>query len=354
MPDGGYAIGVDIGGTKVAAGVVDASGHVLHRSRRDTPHRSRSPRVVEDTIVSAVEELLGVAGHPQDLLGVGVGAAGFVAADRATVVFAPHLSWRDEPLRAALAERLAVPVFVDNDANAAAWAEYRYGAGHGETNLVLVNLGTGIGGGIVLDGRVVRGRFGIAGEFGHMQVVPDGIRCECGNRGCWEQYASGNALVREARALMTADSPVARDLLDRVGGRPGELTGPIVTEAAREGDGLARDLLAEVGRWLGVGIANLAAALDPGTFVVGGGVSAAGELLLGPAREAFRRQLTGRGYRPEADLVLAELGNEAGLVGAADLARLGAAGLAWADAADPAGPGRGDFTPGERTRLHDD
>ncbi|HEX6918124.1 MAG TPA: ROK family glucokinase [Phycicoccus sp.] len=331
MTDGQLAVGVDIGGTKVAAGVVDTAGRVLVRARRDTPHRSTSPRVVEDTIVSAVEEVLGRVG---EVVAVGIGAAGFVAADRATVVFAPHLSWRNEPLRQALGERLEVPIFVDNDANAAVWAEHRFGAGRGESHLVMVNLGTGIGGGIVLDGRVMRGRFGIAGEFGHMQVVPDGIRCECGNRGCWEQYASGNALVREARALMSAGSPVVSDLFDRVGGRPEELTGPLVTEAARDGDPLARELLGEIGRWLGVGIADLAAALDPGTFVIGGGVSAAGDLLLGPAREAFRRQLTGRGYRPEAAIVAAELGNEAGIVGAADLARVGAAGLAWADAAD--------------------
>ena len=216
---------------------------------------------------------------------------------------------------------MTLPVFVDNDANAAVWAEHRFGAGRGESHLVMVNLGTGIGGGIVLDGRVIRGRFGIAGEFGHMQVVPDGIRCECGNRGCWEQYASGNALVREARALMSAGSPVVSDLFDRVGGHPEDLTGPLVTEAARDGDPLARELLSEIGRWLGIGMADLAAALDPGTFVIGGGVSAAGDLLLGPARDAFRRQLTGRGYRPEAAIVAAQLGNEAGLVGAADLAR---------------------------------
>ncbi len=344
MTDGPLAIGVDIGGTKVAAGVVDASGAVLRRARRDTPDRSKSPRVVEDTIVSAVEELLGSG---DDVVAVGIGAAGFVAADRATVVFAPHLSWRNEPLRTALGTRLSLPIFVDNDANAAAWAEHRFGAGRGESHLVMVNLGTGIGGGIVIDGRVFRGRYGIAGEFGHMQVVPDGIRCECGNRGCWEQYASGNALVREARSLMSAGSPVVSDLFERVGGDPDELTGPLVTEAARDGDPLARELLGEIGRWLGVGMADLAAALDPGTFVVGGGVSAAGDLLLDPARQAFRRQLTGRGYRPEAVIVAAQLGNEAGLVGAADLARVGAADLAWADAGDraerrppaaPAGP----------------
>jgi glucokinase len=168
---------------------------------------------------------------------------------------------------------------------------------------------------------VQRGRFGIAGEFGHMQVVPGGHRCECGNRGCWEQYASGNALVREARSLAMAHSPLAGDLLARVDGDVTSLTGPVVTEAARDGDATARELLADVGHWLGVGLANLASAFDPGTFVIGGGVSAAGELLLAPARETFRRQLPGRGYRPEARIVAAQLGNDAGLVGAADLAR---------------------------------
>src|SRR5690349_14457605 len=148
------AIGIDIGGTKVAGGVVDESGVILHRTRRDTPHRSTSPSVVEDTIVESVEELLCQV-EPGDVVAVGIGAAGFVAEDRATVVFAPHLSWRNEPLRAALGRRVSLPTFVDNDANAAVWAEYRFGAGRGETHLVMVNLGTGIGGGIVLDGRVI-------------------------------------------------------------------------------------------------------------------------------------------------------------------------------------------------------
>lgn len=313
------AIGIDIGGTKVAGGVVDAHGQVVARARRDTPHRSKSPQVVEDTIVSVVDELLET--HGADVVAVGIGAAGFVAADRATVVFAPHLSWRNEPLREALCSRVSLPIFVDNDANAAIWAEYRFGAGRGESHLVMVNLGTGIGGAMVLGGQVFRGRYGIAGEFGHMQVVPNGIRCECGNKGCWEQYASGNALVREARALWESGSPTITDELRTIVGSAEDLTGPLITEAARGGDRLACELLGEIGTWLGVGIADLAAALDPGTFVIGGGVSAAGDLLLDPARTAYRAQLTGRGYRPEARIVAAELGNEAGMVGAADLAR---------------------------------
>jgi glucokinase len=316
----GPAIGIDIGGTKVAGGVVDADGQVTHRARRDTPHRSKSPSVVEGTIVEVVAELM-QAVRPEAVVAVGIGAAGFVAADRATVVFAPHLSWRHEPLQQALQKRVAVPIFVDNDANAAVWAEWKFGAAQGETHVMMITLGTGIGGGILINGQVQRGRFGIAGEFGHMQVVPGGHRCECGNRGCWEQYASGNALVREARSLFSANSPIASDLLDRVDGAVGNLTGPLITEAARDGDQTARELLAEIGSWLGVGIANLAAAFDPGMFVIGGGVSAAGDLLLTSARETFKRHLTGRGYRPEARIVVAQLGNDAGLIGAADLAR---------------------------------
>ena len=314
------AIGIDIGGTKVAGGVVDVDGNVIYRARRDTPARSKSPAVVEGTIVEVVTELIQIAG-PGTVAAVGIGAAGFVAADRATVVFAPHLSWRHEPLQEALQKRVSVPIFVDNDANAAVWAEWKFGAAQGQTHVMMITLGTGIGGGILINGQVQRGRFGIAGEFGHMQVVPGGHRCECGNRGCWEQYASGNALVREARSLFSANSPIASDLLDSVEGVVGNLSGPLITQAARDGDPTARELLAEIGNWLGVGIANLAAAFDPGMFVIGGGVSAAGELLLASARETFRRQLAGRGYRPEAGIVVAQLGNDAGLIGAADLAR---------------------------------
>ena len=313
------AIGIDIGGTKVAGGLVAGDGAVLARARRDTPHRSTSPRVVEDVICDVVEQLRATADAPP--VAVGIGAAGFVAADRATVVFAPHLSWRNEPLRDRLAQRIDLPVFVDNDANAACWAEWRFGKAAGETHLVMVTLGTGIGGAVLTDGRIQRGRFGIAGEFGHLQVVPDGHRCECGNRGCWEQYASGNALVREARGLIQAQSPVAADLSALVDGDPRRLTGPMITEAARAGDPLAAELLGEIGTWLGVGLAGLASAFDPGAFVVGGGVSAAGRMLLDPARESFRKHLSGRGYRPEARILGAQLGNEAGMVGAADLAR---------------------------------
>lgn len=314
-------IGIDIGGTKVSGGVLDDDGRILVRTRRDTPDRSNAPRIVEDTIVEVFEELL-VLAEEADLerpATVGVGAAGFVAADRATVVFAPHLSWRNEPLRESLGKRIDLPIVIENDANAALWAEYRFGAARGATHAVMITLGTGIGGALLVGGHLVRGRYGIAGEFGHMQVVPGGQRCECGNRGCWEQYSSGNALVREARGMAMANSPMAADLIAHVGGDVEDLTGPRITDAAKEGDATAVELLAEIGHWLGVGIADLAAALDPEVFIVGGGVSAAEELLLAPARDTFARQLAGRGYRPAARIVTARFGPDAGLIGAATL-----------------------------------
>ena len=210
---------------------------------------------------------------------------------------------------------------MDNDANAAAWAEYRFGAGQGSSVMVCLTLGTGIGGGLVINGQLFRGTYGMAGEWGHMIAVPGGHWCECGNRGCWEQYASGNALVREARELARTKSPTAHRLLELVGGNPDTITGPDITAAAIAGEPNSIELLADVGTWLGRGIANLAASLDPEVVVIGGGVSAAGDLLLLPAQRAFSRTLTGRGFREEARLVLAHFGNDAGLIGAADLAR---------------------------------
>ena len=197
----------------------------------------------------------------------------------------------------------------------------RCGSGKGASVMVCLTLGTGIGGGLVIDGRLFRGTYGMAGEWGHMISVPGGHRCECGNRGCWEQYASGNALVREARELASTNSPMAYRLLELMGGDIEAITGPSVTAAALEGEQTAIELLADVGTWLGQGIANLAAALDPDLFVIGGGVSAAGDLLLVPARRMFSRTLTGRGFRAEARLELAHFRNDAGLIGAADLAR---------------------------------
>jgi glucokinase len=312
---GTLTIGVDIGGTKVAAGVVDERGTIVATTHRATPADDVSR--IEGVIAAAVGELT----SKYDVEAVGIGAAGFVDAQRSTVMFAPNLAWRDEPLKASLQRRLGLPVVVENDANAAAWAEVRFGAGRGADHVVTVTVGTGIGGGIVANGQLLRGQFGAAAEIGHVIVVPDGRRCGCGLQGCWEQYASGRALVREAHELVRVDPDTTGELLRLAGGRPENITGEMVTQAAQAGDGAALRCFEVVGRWLGRGLSGLAAILDPGLFVIGGGVSAAGDVLRAPAAAAFAASLTGRGYRPVAELRIAELGAAAGLVGAADLAR---------------------------------
>jgi glucokinase len=309
------ACGIDVGGTKIAGGVVDESGTIIEELRVESP--ATDAAAIEEAIESLVTQLK--SRHRIET--VGVGAAGYIDKARAVVMFAPNLAWRDLDLKADLEAKLHLPVVVENDANAAAWGEFQFGAGHDVDDLLLVTVGTGVGGGVVLDGSLYRGAFGVGAEIGHMRVVPDGILCGCGNYGCLEMYASGSALVRDVRAAARAGSLLAADLVERAGGDPTEITGPLVTEAARAGDAFAIEHLATVGRWLGEGIASLTAVLDPAVVVVGGGVSAADDLLLEPTRTAFAAQLTGRGHRPMLEIRKARLGNRAGLIGAADLTR---------------------------------
>ncbi|QBR94208.1 ROK family glucokinase [Nocardioides euryhalodurans] len=307
--------GIDVGGTKIAGGVVDEDGTVLEKLRVESP--ATDVDAMEDAIAGLVRELA----SRHDVSAVGVGAAGYVDRDRAKVLIAPNLAWRDIDLKGELEEQIHLPVVVENDANAAAWGEFRYGAGADVDDLLLVTVGTGVGGGLVLDGQVHRGAFGVAAEIGHLRVVPDGLPCGCGRRGCFEQYASGTALDRRARAAAASGDAAASALLERAGGDAAAIDGPMITEVARSGDPFALAQLAELGRWLGAGIASLVAVLDPAVIAVGGGVADADELLLDPVRESFVEHLPGREHRPIAEIRKATLGNTAGLVGAADLAR---------------------------------
>lgn len=310
-------IGVDVGGTKVAAGVVDEDGKILASALRDTPSADAAETV--EVITDIIAELR----DSHDVAAIGVGAAGFIDASRSTVVFAPNLAWRNEPLRASVERASGLPAVIENDANAAAWGEVRFGAGKDVASMVMLTIGTGLGGGIVLDNELYRGQNGMAAEIGHLTVVADGRRCPCGNRGCWERYASGRALVREARDMSDVAPEYGARMLE-LGpgeGEPEGITGPEVTQAAREGDPAALEAFAFVASWLGRGMASLAALLDPAMFVLGGGVSDAGELLRGPAEATFLAHLTAREHRPAPVIALAELGGEAGIVGAADLAR---------------------------------
>src|SRR5207248_2487451 len=253
---------------------------------------------------------------------IGIGAAGWIDAKRRTSLFAPNLAWRNEPLRDEVARHVTVPVVVENDANVAAWAEFQYGAAADATDsMVMFTIGTGIGGALILGGELVRGAHGIAGELGHVTAVPDGHPCGCGKRGCLEQYASGKALVRFARALAAKAPDEAAGLLALAGGDPYKINGPMVTAAARTGDPASLAAFTHIGHWLGLGLADLVQIIDPQVLVVGGGVIDAGDLLLAPARAAFVEVLAQRGRLPVGEVRGALLGNTAGVVGAADLAR---------------------------------
>jgi glucokinase len=304
------AIGIDVGGTKVAGLLVGEDGGIVARKERLTPAED-----VDGTMntIYLVAEALAAGSDP---VAVGVGAAGMVDFAAGAMRSAPNLAWKEVPIRDLVGARTKLPCIVDNDANAAAWGEFRFGAARGYRHLVLVTVGTGIGGGIVADGSLFRGAHGFAAEIGHIIVEPGGPRCGCGNLGCWEQVASGRAIDRLGReeAVRNPGGRVAT----LAGG--GEVTGRHVAEAAREGDGAATAIFAEVGRRLGEGIAGLVNVLDPEVVVVGGGVAEEGELVLEPARTAFVDAVEAPEHRPEVAILAAALGNDAGAIGAAALA----------------------------------
>jgi glucokinase len=308
----GCVIGVDLGGTKLLAGVVDPALGVHHRARRGA--RGADEAEVLETVLSAIREVRDAAERP--IAGVGIGIPSLVDLERGTALSTVHLPLHDVPFRDVMAERLGLPVWVDNDANAALLAEHRAGAARGAAHAVMLTIGTGIGGAVLADGRIVHGARGGAGELGHMVVDLDGPPCPCGNAGCLEALASGTALGREAARVAAAvpDSGLGRA---RAAGRP--ITGMLCTECAHDGDAAARDVVALIGTRLGVGVANLVNALNPEVVVIGGGVIAAGDLLLEPARAVVRE----RALVPSRDdvrIVPSRFGEESGMLGAALLA----------------------------------
>lgn len=312
-----YSIGVDVGGTKVLGGVVNEHGTVLAHARRDTPRQGGS--ALTQAIADVALELM----KDFEVESVGISAAGFVSSDRKTMLATPNIAgWNGVNLDKELGTLIGLPLVIENDANAAAWGEARFGAGVNERHLMMLTIGTGIGGGVVVNGQLYRGAFGIAAEFGHMRVVPDGHLCGCGARGCFEQYASGNALLRHAREAISASPEVARNLLALGDGTVAGLTGKHITDAARQGDAVALAAFNTTAQWLGAGIASLSVLLDPACVVIGGGVIDAGEILLAPTRAAVERNMPFAGKHPSPRIIAAELGNEAGLVGVADLARV--------------------------------
>lgn len=310
-----YSIGIDIGGTKIAGALVAENGQIVREARVATP--TEDPAALVSAVVGVINDLK--ADH--EVLGAGVAMAGFIDAAQASVIYGTNFGWKNYPLKREIEAKLDIPVIIENDANAAAWAEYRFGAGQGYQHMVMLTLGTGVGGAVIVDGHMLRGGFGVAGELGHMRVVPNGVECGCGQFGCIESYASGTALVRTARELVASGHPSGARLAE-LAEAAGELTGAQVYQAIVDGDPGARKLLADVGSWTGQAIASLSAILDPEIVVIGGGVSSAGELLLDSIRKSYLLHMPAAGYRPELKIVTAEFVNDAGVVGAADLARV--------------------------------
>jgi glucokinase len=309
-----HAIGIDVGGTKIAGALVTDEGEILKERRVPTPAGDA------DAIVDAIVGMIEALSDGVEVAGAGVAAPGFIDAAQSTVYYTPNIPWRNEPLRARLLERLSMDITVDNDANAAGWAEFRFGAGRLYSDMTMLTIGTGVGGAIVTQDRLFRGGFGAGAEIGHLRVVPDGLPCGCGAHGCIEQYGSGRALLRMANAI--ADVGGIGLALAQARETTGTLSGEQVGDLIAAGDSGALAALRELGGWLGAACASLSAVLDPQVFVFGGGVAVAGDLLLDPIREGYLAHLPARGYHPEPEFVTAELVNNAGVVGAADLARI--------------------------------
>ncbi|MEJ2859029.1 MULTISPECIES: ROK family protein [unclassified Saccharothrix] len=307
-------VGVDVGGTSVRAGVVNADGAVLDTARAATPSGEES---LEEAIGAAVAEVA----SRHKVSAVGLAVAGFVTPDRRSVRFAPHLAWRDAPVADRIAARVGMPVVLEHDANAAALAEHRFGAARGAGIAVLVAIGTGIGGALLIDGKVFRGAHGVAPELGHLRLVPDGRPCPCGKNGCWERYCSGTALTTTAVELLARHPGVSTLMAREALGDSRAVTGRRVAAAARDGDPLAKRAMADLARWLGEGLALVADVYDPEVVVIGGGVSESAPLFLDDARERYAAVVTGAGHRPLARIRTAQLGDDAGIVGVATLAR---------------------------------
>jgi glucokinase len=311
-----FTVGIDVGGTKVLGGVVDEAGVIHKIARRDTPKAGGAE------LIAAIAAVANELRQDFPIEAVGVSAAGFVSSDRKTILATPNIAgWNGVNLDYELTTLIGLPVDIENDANSAAWAEARFGSGQGKSEILMLTVGTGIGGGVITGGKLHRGAFGLAAEIGHMRVVPDGLLCGCGGLGCFEQYASGSALMRYTQEELAAQPEAGRELLARGDGTLKGLTGAAITASAQDGDPIALSAFRRTADWLGAGIASLSVILDPESVIIGGGVIAAGEILLAPTRESLDRNMPFAGKHPHPEIIAASLGNNAGLVGVADLAR---------------------------------
>lgn len=313
-----YVVGMDLGGTNLRAAVVDESGRILSRARVATGAADGPDAVIARMAECAKAAWEDASLAPSDILAIGVGAPGPLNTRTGTVIEAPNLpGWKNIPLGARLEEAAGVTVFVENDANAAAWGEKWAGAGRDVQSLIMLTLGTGVGGGIVIDGKLLHGIDDTAAEIGHITIRPDGPVCGCGNHGCLEALASATALARRARELVASGG--GKIIAELAGGDASRIEARTVHEAILRGDEDARELMAAVGADLGIAIAGLVNVLNPEMVILGGGMIGAGEYLFEPVRAEVRK----RAFPVPAErarIVPAELGDDAGIIGAAGVA----------------------------------
>lgn len=309
-----FTVGFDIGGTNLRGAVVDQAGTILSLEQLPTPSSQAGLYTGIKTLVQRFTQQYPIAA-------VGVAIAGFLDETCRTVRFAPHLSWRNEPVAANLERELALPVVIEHDANSAAWGEYRFGSARDVDNWVLFAIGTGIGGALMTGGKLYRGAFGTAPEFGHLRVLPHGRSCKCGKTGCLETYCSGTALAVTAAEVLSSNQYPDSCLLPLYNQDPAQVTGRAVVKAARHGDAAGKAIIADFANWLGQGLALVADILDPEQIVIGGGLAGEADLYLEQAVARYRQEIVGAGFRPEARVVTAQLGANAGMIGVADLAR---------------------------------
>lgn len=313
-------VGVDVGGTAIKMALLSTEGEILQKEQQPTPVSEGEDGVIEKIARMAVEMLKQAGVEKERVAGIGIGIPGPIDAEQGIVLEAVNLHWKKPvKLKEKLEQKTALPVYVDNDANTAALGEMWRGAGQGAKNMIAITLGTGVGGGVILDGRIVHGMNGVGGEIGHITMEPTGgPSCNCGKTGCLETYASATAIIREGtKAAQEGTSPPLAEAL----AKNGEIKAKDVLEAAKAGDAQAVAIVDQASFYLGLALSHLANVLDPEKFVIGGGVSAAGEFLFSRIRESFRRYVTFSYVADSCQIVPATLGNDAGVIGAGWLVR---------------------------------
>ena len=310
---GNYVIGIDLGGTNLRTGLVDRNGKIHHRLSIKTENNA-DPQTISNQIFYLIDEIINVGAGlkpaPPNIIGVGLGSPGLVDKKGETILFSPNLPlWRNIPIKRMVSERFSVPCVLENDANAAAWGEKWVGAGKEADSLVMLTLGTGIGGGIIINNKLWRGVNNVAAEIGHMVIQMDGPKCSCGNYGCIEAYASATALVRRFKELLKSGMPSS--LKDA-----GDVTAKMINDAAFQGDKASLDVIKETGHYLGVALVNIMHVLNPEVIVLTGGMIGSGDLLMNPIKQVIKEKAFEASAK-ETKIVFSQLGNDAGIIGAA-------------------------------------